>query len=238
MPAECSSLLHQTRLHPPPGTRPSLAMSGLEHPSPGCLCCSNGEQGSLPTGGPGTGPLLGPREPQLRPHVCPVRILQLGGRGTEQTLGTQAPLRPEALMFGHQGGQPGNSNQTAPISAGALASGWPPTAPAGTPSPRAGPAALLARPVALSSPHPILGPCSPGVGGRLSLLFCPAPHLLPPLSVSTDPHPSWPTSPSQRPPMGPMPAPPHSPGPYGTVPPVASEAASFWAQRDKHRKQD
>ena len=86
-------------------------------------------------------------------------------------------------------------------------------------------------------PPPILGPSSPG-GPTVSGLFCPGPHLLPPLSMSTASHPSWPTSPSWRPPMGPVPAPPHGPRPYGTVPPVASEAASVWAQRDKHRKQD
>lgn len=164
-----------------------------------------------------------------------------GVGGTEQTLethsgatqagdpGIQAPGRPA------QERQPDSSNLS-----------WSPRTQlathhsSGHPQPRAGPAALLCPACGTLlplHPPPILGPSSPG-GPTVSGLFCPGPHLLPPLSMPTASHPSWPTSPSWRPPMGPVPAPPHGPRPYGTVPPVASEAASFWAQRDKHRKQD
>lgn len=101
-------------------------------------------------------------------------------------------LRLETLAFRHQGGQPRNDSQTAPISAGAPAPSWPPTTPAGTPSPVQGRPLSSAQPAAPSSPStprlssvppPRGGPRSPGCSALVLISCprsaCPQPHIPP-----------------------------------------------------------
>ena len=207
---------------------------------PRSLCCSNGEQEGLPHGGsrPRTGSLAGTtRAPSTAPCLSCTGSAALGSGGLSKRCRLRCDSGWRPWHSGTRAASPGTTARR-------LQSQLEPPHPAGHPplqrAPPARPAALLCPACGTLlplHPPPILGPSSPG-GPTVSGLFCPGPHLLPPLSMSTASHPSWPTSPSWRPPMGPVPAPPHGPRPYGTVPPVASEAASFWAQRDTHRKQD